>query len=216
MIKTLENGLTLTFLNCITLVGDHMTEHLLTQEDKLVLLKEARQSLELAVNRKKLPELHLADYSELLRTNGAAFVTLTENGELRGCIGTLEAYQPLIMDVRAHAIDAALKDYRFPPVQPGELSKIRIEISRLTSPQPFDYQNSEELIARLRKGIDGVILRDGFHRATFLPQVWEQLPDPADFLSHLCAKMGSSPNAWKIKHLDVSIYQVEEFHESEK
>lgn len=193
-----------------------MTENLLTEKDKTILLKEARQVIELAVKKMNLPELHLANYSSILQQKGAAFVTLTENGQLRGCIGTLEAYQPLILDVRAHAIDAALEDYRFPPVQSSELSKIRIEISRLTPPHPFEYREPEDLINGLRKGVDGVILRDGFHRATFLPQVWEQLPNPEDFLSHLCAKMGSDPSLWKTKRLDVQIYQVEEFSEIER
>lgn len=193
-----------------------MIENLLTEKDKAILLKEARQAMELAVKKMKLPELHLANYSNSLQQKGAAFVTLTENGQLRGCIGTLEAYQPLILDVRAHAIDAALEDYRFPPVQSSELSKIRIEISRLTPPRPFEYREPEDLINGLRKEVDGVILRDGFHRATFLPQVWEQLPNPEDFLSHLCAKMGSAPSLWKTKRLEVQIYQVEEFSETKR
>lgn len=196
--------------------GGIMTEIRLSEKDKITLLKEARQAMELAVKKMKLPELHLVDYSAILQQKGAAFVTLTENGQLRGCIGTLEAYQPLILDVRAHAIDAALEDYRFPPVQPSELSKIRIEISRLTPPQPFEYREPEDLLTGLRKGVDGVILRDGFHRATFLPQVWEQLPNPEDFLSHLCAKMGSAASLWKTKKLEVYVYQVEEFSEAEK
>ncbi len=125
----------------------------------------------------------------------------------------MEAYQPLVEDVREHAAGAALQDYRFPPLEPGELDWLEIEISRLTSPQPLPYNTSDELVKKLRPGIDGVILRDGLHRATFLPQVWEKLPDPAVFLDHLCAKMGASSNLWRYKPLQVYIYQVEEFHE---
>jgi len=190
-----------------------MNPQMLTNEDKSILLKLARESLICAVNQKPLPQPKLDDYSEILRANGAAFVTLTEKGELRGCIGTLEAYRPLITDVIEHAKDAALEDYRFPPVQPDELVLIKIEISRLTAPQNLEYQTPEELTQKLRKGIDGVILKDGFHRATFLPQVWEQLPDVDEFLWHLCNKMGARGDLWKMKHLEASIYQVEEFHE---
>jgi len=189
-----------------------MSENL-SADEKQTLLRLAREALEIGVRSQGLPALDSTKLTPLLRSDGAAFVTLTINSELRGCVGALQPYQPLADDVREHAIAAALQDYRFPPVQPEELSRIRIEISRLTLPQPLDYKDANDLLAKLRPGIYGVILRDGSRRATFLPQVWEQLPDKEEFLSHLCAKMGASPNLWKMKHLDVQIYQVEEFHE---
>jgi AmmeMemoRadiSam system protein A len=108
---------------------------------------------------------------------------------------------------------AALQDYRFPPVQPDELPEIQIEISRLTLPQTLEYEAPQDLPKRLRPGFDGVTLREGMHRATFLPQVWEKLPDPEVFLSHLCQKMGASPDLWRYRKLQVQVYQVEEFHE---
>jgi len=125
----------------------------------------------------------------------------------------LEPYQPLAEDVREHAVAAALQDYRFPNVGPEELTQIEIEVSRLTSPIPLAYTTPEDLLSKLRPGIDGVLLHDGSRRATFLPQVWDKLPDPADFLDNLCYKMGAPSDLWRKKHLDVSIYQVEEFHE---
>ena len=140
-------------------------------------------------------------------------MTLTIDGDLRGCIGTLEPSQSLADDVREHAVAAALQDYRFPNVTPEELSQIEIEVSRLTIPVPFAYSTPDDLLKKLRPGIDGVLLRDGPRRATFLPQVWEKIPDPAEFLDSLCYKMGVSPDLWRSKHLDISIYQVEEFHE---
>ncbi len=185
----------------------------LTLEEQRILLVLARQSIELAVNRKALPGLNPGDYALQLREKGASFVTLTEDGDLRGCIGALEAYQPLVLDVREHAIAAALEDYRFPPVKPREVANLHIEISRLTNPQPFSYEKPDELLTGLKPGVDGVILRDGMRRATFLPQVWEQLPDATEFLSHLCQKMGAAPFTWRNKHLEVLIYQVQEFHE---
>jgi AmmeMemoRadiSam system protein A len=125
----------------------------------------------------------------------------------------MEAYQSLAEDVQEHAVAAALNDYRFYTVEAGEVDRLEIEISRLTPPQPLPYEDPQDLIARLRPGIDGVLIRDGLRRATFLPQVWEKLPQPEDFLDHLCLKMGAPGNLWRSRHLDVSIYQVEEFHE---
>jgi len=186
----------------------------LTDEERAFLLRLARQSIEAATQGMPLPELDLAQLPPSLREEGATFVTLTDaRDELRGCIGALEAYQPLALDVREHAVAAALDDYRFQPVQAGEVARLHIEISRLTPPQPLNYDRPEELPERLRPGVDGVILRDGFRRATFLPQVWEKLPDAEVFLGHLCQKMGAAGDLWRRKILAVEIYQVEEFQE---
>ena len=191
-----------------------MDTNQLTSQEKETLLKIARESLELKLRGKKLPPLNApSQQTPHLQAEGATFVTLTVNGELRGCIGTLQPYQSLAEDVRQHALDAALNDYRFSQVQPDELDSIEIEISRLTAPVPLDYTDAEDLLAKLRPNVDGVVLRDGSRRATFLPQVWEQLPNAHDFLSHLCQKMGASPNLWQHKKLTVLIYQVEEFRE---
>jgi len=185
----------------------------LTPEEKQTLLRLARQALETGVRGEPLPPLDEASLTPALRLQGASFVTLTVHGNLRGCIGALEPYQPLVEDVREHAVAAALEDYRFPTVQASELAGIEIEVSRLTVPEPLEYTNADDLLARLRPGVDGVILRDTFHRATFLPQVWEKIPDPAEFLANLCYKMGAAPDTWRRKHLEVLVYQVEEFHE---
>lgn len=185
----------------------------LSPEEKKLLLELARQALVQGVNGVRLSPLDLESLPPALREPGATFVTLTIGGELRGCVGALEAYQPLAEDVREHAVAAALQDYRFPPVTPAEVDDIKIEISRLTPPQPLEYDSPQDLLKKLRPGVDGVILRDGPRRATFLPQVWEKLPDPAQFLSHLCAKMGVDGSLWRYKKLRVYTYQVEEFHE---
>lgn len=190
-----------------------MSDTLLSQSERALLLRLAREAIEAAANDRPLPPLDSAQLTPNLLENGAAFVTLTEDGELRGCIGALEPYQPLVEDVREHAVAAATEDFRFHPVRSQEVPHINIEISRLTPPQPLEYSSIDDLLQILRPGIDGVILRDGLRRATFLPQVWEKLPDPEEFLSHLCAKMGASENAWRKKHLTVLTYQVEEFHE---
>ena len=185
----------------------------LTDEEKRTLLALAREAMEFGVRGQSLPPLDIQTLTPRLMENGVCFVTLTIDGELRGCIGGLEACQPLVDDVREHAIAAALQDFRFPAVCADELSHIKLEISRLTLPVVLEYASPEDLLSKLRPGIDGVVLRDGARRATFLPQVWEKLPEPTDFLAHLCYKLGAAPNLWQKKHLDVLVYQVEEFHE---
>jgi len=185
----------------------------LTLEEQQILLHAARLALERAVQGVWEPDKDLSLYPESLRKNGASFVTLTRRGELRGCIGALEPYQPLIQDVQEHAIAAGLHDFRFPPVSADELEEIKIEISRLTEARQLEYTHPMELPSKLRFGLDGVILRDGWKRATFLPQVWTKLPDPEDFLDHLCSKMGSSPEVWRKKKLEVLTYEVQEFTE---
>ena len=189
-----------------------MTDRL-TSDEKQTLLRLARQALEMGVRGGKLPPLDMETLTPRLRAAGASFVTLTERGNLRGCIGALEPYQPLAEDVREHAVAAALNDYRFPPVQTAELNGIQLEVSRLTAPVPLEYAGPEDLLAKLRPGVDGVVLRDGVRRATFLPQVWEKIPDAADFLDNLCYKMGANADLWRRKHLGVQVYKVEEFHE---
>ena len=186
---------------------------LLSLSEREYLLRLARRSIEAAVRRQPMPEIVWADLSQPLRTLGASFVTLTEREELRGCIGALEAYQPLAQDVQEHAVSAALEDYRFQPVAIHELASLQIEISRLTEPQPLAYEQPEELLGMLRPGLDGVILRDGARRATFLPQVWEKIPDAGSFLDQLCLKMGVWRDQWRNKPLQVFVYQVEEFRE---
>jgi AmmeMemoRadiSam system protein A len=190
-----------------------MPEQNLSDEERKILLRVARQALEAAVRRQPEPQLNGQEITSRLQEPGASFVTLTIRGMLRGCVGTLEPYQSLADDVCEHAVAAALQDFRFPPVRPEELSQIEIEVSRLTIPQLLPYTTPESLVDSLRPGIDGVVLRDGMRRATFLPQVWEKLPDPVEFLEHLCAKMGADPGLWKRIKLEVLVYQVEEFHE---
>jgi AmmeMemoRadiSam system protein A len=185
----------------------------LTPEEQKILLRMARDAMEHAVRQVKPPPIDASSLTSSLREPGASFVTLTIRSQLRGCIGGLEARQPLAEDVREHAIAAALEDPRFPRVREDELSRIQIEVSRLTRPVPLEYKDAEELLSKLRPHVDGVILHDGYRRATFLPQVWEKIPNPTEFLDNLCYKMGVPPGQWRSKHLEVLVYQVEEFHE---
>jgi uncharacterized protein len=185
----------------------------LTSEEKQTLLRLAREALQQGVGGQTAPPLDLQGLTPALSADGASFITLTIDGNLRGCIGALEPYQPLAQDVREHAVAAALDDPRFPPVSPEEIDRIKIEISRLTLPKRVEYTDAEDLLYRLHPYVDGVIVRDGFLRATFLPQVWEKIPDKEDFMENLCYKMGAAPDLWRRKHLEVLTYQVEEFQE---
>jgi AmmeMemoRadiSam system protein A len=185
----------------------------LSSEERKYLLHLARESIARAVRNQPLPAISSETLTPALSQPGASFVTLTIEGDLRGCIGSLEAHQDLASDVQERAVQAALEDYRFPPLSAEEVDLVSIEISRLTPPVPLKYEKPEDLPGLLKPHTDGVILQHGFQRATFLPQVWDQLSDAEEFLSHLCAKMGASPNLWRNTILRVGIYHVEEFHE---
>lgn len=186
----------------------------LTTEEQQILLRLAREAMEWAVKGESVPPLDESALPPKLKEEGSSFITLTVRGELRGCIGSLEPHQSLAQDVREHAVAAALKDPRFPAVSEEELSGIKIEVSRLTRPIPLEYNDADDLLSKLCPHLDGVVVRDdAYRRATFLPQVWEKISDPAEFLSNLCYKMGADPNLWRTKHLDVLTYRVEEFHE---
>jgi len=151
-----------------------------------------------------LPELH---------TPVATFVTLMKRGALRGCIGTLSAYRALLDDVRANACAAAFSDPRFAPVDVGELPDITVEVSVLTAPTPLSFHDEADALAQLRPNIDGVILRVRHYRATFLPQVWEQLPDTHSFMAHLKQKAGLPADYWS-PEVVLERYQVEKWKET--
>jgi AmmeMemoRadiSam system protein A len=185
----------------------------LSNSDKKLLLKLAREAIALTLNGAPVKPFELDVLSEQLREPGASFVTLTIGRELRGCVGALEAYLPLVEDVREHAIAAAFHDYRFPPLTMEEFRKIKIEISRLTKPIELVYEKPEQLLELLKPHVDGVILNYQKRRATFLPQVWEKIPDPETFLDHLCQKMGVNASMWRYQKFKVSTYQVEMFEE---
>jgi AmmeMemoRadiSam system protein A len=176
------------------------------------LLELAQRSVAATVHRKPLPTPQWTDLSPRLAEPGASFVTLTIGERLRGCIGTLQASIPLAEDVVLRANAAAKDDPRFPPVTEPELTQLSYEISVLSTPLPLAYGDAQDLLGRLHPGVDGVILVYGFQRATFLPQVWERVPDPSQFLGMLCRKAGLPTDAWRTLPLEISTYQVESFH----
>ena len=194
---------------------DHIQGQLanLSSEEQKILLQLAREALFEGVRGKKLKPVDLDGLSYRLTQLGATFVTLTINNELRGCIGSLEATRPLAEDVRVHTVAAALEDFRFPPVNEHEVEKISIEISRLTTPRLIKYEDEDELLSQIRPDIDGVILKKGLRRATFLPQVWKKVPEVDLFLAMLCRKMDANSDCWREKDVQVFTYQVEKFQE---
>ena len=185
----------------------------LSAEDRKTLLALARQAITRQAHGEEIPDIDIDAASEGLQKDRASFVTLNKNGQLRGCIGALEARQPLILDVRDNAIGAAFRDPRFPPVKANEVDDLQIEISVLTQPQPLAYEDAADLVSKLRPDVDGVIIQRGWNRATFLPQVWEKLSDPHQFLQRLCQKAFLPPNAYRNGDLAVYTYQVEKFEE---
>ncbi len=141
------------------------------------------------------------------------FVTLHKNGCLRGCIGTLEPVKSIIDGIKDNSLNAAFQDPRFSPLKLNELNEIDIEVSILTKPKKLKYTNSKDLLLKLKPNIHGVIIKYNKHKATFLPQVWEQLPDTKDFLSHICQKAGLVSDEWENGKLEVFTYQVQYFKE---
>lgn len=185
----------------------------LTKTDRRLLLAVARSAIE-AKLKGAGGDVPSTDSEALMRDAGC-FVTLHKKGRLRGCIGTLEPEKPLIHAVQGNALNAAFEDPRFPPVTEDELADIDLEISILTPPEELEFADAEDLRKKLKPGVHGVILSKGWHRATFLPQVWDQLPDVDTFLSHLCQKAGMDRHCWKDSGVEIKIYTVRHFSESQ-
>ncbi|MBI4794027.1 MAG: AmmeMemoRadiSam system protein B [Deltaproteobacteria bacterium] len=182
-----------------------------------VLLTLARQTialkLGLPVDGEEQKKLEEQMREKEFQQKRGTFVTLNKNGQLRGCIGSIAPVESVASGIRRNAVNAAFDDPRFQPVQRTEFSDLEIEVSILTDPKPLAYKDGKELLAKLRPGVDGVILRQGLASATFLPQVWDQLPRTEEFLGHLCRKAGLSADAWQTGRLEVLTYQVQHFSE---
>lgn len=151
--------------------------------------------------------------AQALQARCGTFVTLKIDNQLRGCIGSLSASAPIVSGVRDNVLNAAFHDPRFSPLRKTELDAVHLEVSVLSEPVPLVYTDADDLLSKLRPGIDGVIIKKGLANATFLPQVWEQLPEPEPFLSHLCMKAGLPAGQWGDGDLTVLIYRVQYFEE---
>lgn len=181
----------------------------LPQEAGNFLLPLARAAI-----AEQLGTTHAAsDAAAWLREIGASFVTLMQQDQLRGCIGTLEAHRPLLLDVKANAIAAAFRDPRFKPLERHEFNSIRVEVSVLSAIESVAFRDEEDALAQLRPEIDGVIFEYGYHRSTFLPQVWEDLSDPRIFFGHLKRKAGLPPDFWD-PAVKLSRYTVSKWSEA--
>lgn len=179
----------------------------LTTDDQKTCLQIAHESIKHGLQKSSALHVITSNYSAELQQKLASFVTLHKNGELRGCIGALEAYQPLINDIAEHAYSAAFQDPRFPALQDNEYEQLNVEISVLGKPEPMTFENEEDLLQQIRPDIDGLIIEYGVNRGTFLPSVWEQLPDKKDFLNHLKMKAGL-PQQWWDNAVKISRYET--------
>jgi hypothetical protein len=175
-----------------------------------ILLPIARAAISTALGQ----PLQVAEDAIWLQELGACFVTLTQQGQLRGCIGTLEAYRPLLVDVKANAVNAAMRDPRFRPLTAAELPVTEIEVSVLSTMEAMHFDGERDALTQLRPGIDGVVLEFDRRRSTFLPQVWEQLPTAAEFMAHLKQKAGLPVEFWA-EGMRLSRYTVSKWKESE-
>ena len=184
----------------------------LSREEGKYLLKLARATIEKKLFDKDVFEEE-SNPSEKFLNKRAAFVTLNIHGNLRGCIGHIVPQVSLVESIQSNALSAAFKDPRFPPLSREEWDDIEVEISILTVPEQLKYSGAEDLLEKLRPGIDGVILIKNNRQSTFLPQVWDQLPDKTEFLSHLCMKAGMEANEWKKGDITVFTYQAQAFEE---
>jgi len=173
-----------------------------------VLLELARTSIAAALGQTTAP----VPVANWLREPAASFVTLNQRGALRGCIGSLIAHRPLDEDIRANALAAAFHDPRFPPVSATEWLSVRVEVSVLSPLERLTVRSEVDLIAQIQPGRHGLLLRYGAYQGTFLPQVWEELPEPEQFLRQLKRKAGLPPDFWSLE-LEVYRYHVEKWRE---
>jgi AmmeMemoRadiSam system protein A len=186
----------------------------LTEEEKKFLLSLARKSIRHYLEKGAKMDLAPADVpTKRLTEDGACFVSLHIGGELRGCIGSLEAHRPLVMDVIDNALACAFGDPRFFPLSKEELPKVKISISVLTKPECLPVKDSDDLLKKLVPGKHGLIMEKGTARATFLPVVWEQLPKKEEFLEHLSLKACLAKDGWKSVDCRFYVYEAEEFSE---
>jgi len=172
------------------------TDEIILPRHREELLKTARTALKSRLKTGKMPQVNETSFATALRGYGASFVTLQQNGRLRGCIGSQKAHMPLVCDVVRNAVKAGTEDPRFKPVTPGEFERIRLKIAVLSPAAPMRFEDESDLLNQLVPGRDGLILSDGDRRGVFLPIVWDSLPDPAAFLGGLKVKAGLPQDHW--------------------
>ncbi len=189
------------------------SESTLSTDDRNCLLQLARNSIQHGLTNGTAIAVDCTSYASRLQEKLACFVTLNRNGALRGCIGHLEAQQPLVKDVADNAFAAAFRDPRFPSVTESEMAVVEIHISILSPAQPIEFDSEQDLIDQLHPGQDGLILKYQGRSGTFLPSVWESLQDAESFLKNLKLKAGLTANFWS-DHMQISRYTTESFSDS--
>jgi len=187
-----------------------MKKTTIEEATRKTLLETAKKAIKFGLENHSEMPIAAEDFEPALREQRASFVTLNLNNELRGCIGSLEAYRPLIIDVARNAYSSAFNDHRFQPLSEREFTKLHYHISILTKPTRMTFTSEKDLLDQIRPTIDGLVITDGVNRGTFLPSVWEQLPNTLSFFQHLKQKAGLDPHYWS-DSIAVERYEVNEF-----
>jgi len=187
----------------------------LSPEDRSFCLRLARETIRCVADGSLLPSPNREQLNAPLLADRACFVTLHISGHLRGCIGQTIATKPLYESIISSAEGAAMRDPRFPPIQPGEVDQLQIEISVLTTPMPIHADSPEHLLELIEPGRHGVLFRLSGITSTFLPQVWHELPDKVKFMERLARKAGFGPHAWRDSHTEIAVYEVESFEDAQ-
>lgn len=185
-------------MNTLTLAEQHQLKDI------------AAAAIEFGLQYDRPPKPDISHLPHALRETGACFVSIYKKGELRGCVGTVMAHRPLAEDANHNGFSAAFNDPRFAPLKAAEWAHCQLHLAVLDEPQPIFVKDQQDLLDKLTPGVDGVILSSGNKRATFLPQVWQQLPDKQEFISHLKQKAGLGFDEWPV-NLKIQLYQTQSF-----
>jgi AmmeMemoRadiSam system protein A len=208
-----ETGWGITIKEEKAMEGEMGDKQKLTDQEGKYLLEVARKTIERELFKDKDVAGGDEFYSPKFSEKRGTFITITINDNLRGCIGHIIPQETLLEGIKENAINAAFRDPRFPPLSKNEWEDIKVEISILTEPNILKYADADDLLKKIRPNVDGVIIKKGYYQATFLPQVWEQLPDKKEFFTHLCLKAGMNGDEWKKGEMEVYTYQVQAFEE---
>ncbi|MBU0636394.1 AmmeMemoRadiSam system protein A [Candidatus Micrarchaeota archaeon] len=184
---------------------------MLSEKEKKLVLKTCKETI-LSFLENRSPKLEIKVPAILLEKRGV-FVTLSIKGKLRGCIGNLEPTASVWEGIQEYSLAAAFNDPRFSPLSKKEFAETKIEVSILSKPVPLEFDSPKELLKKIEQNVHGVILQNGFAKATFLPSVWEEISDKQEFLSHLCMKAGLDPSAWQDSQTLIWVYSAEKVTE---
>lgn len=189
------------------MVPSSSIDSFLSKKEEEIILELAYAAVTYATKTGRVLPISLKDFSEPLQQPGACFVTIKANDKLRGCTGSIEAYRPLILDVTSNAHSSARHDRRFKPISFSELPNLSVAVSILSPRKQIFHKSEEDLLRRLRPAVDGLTIEIGPHRAVFLPVMWQQLPDPKEFLMHLKLKANLPPDFWS-NEIETTVFEA--------